>query len=102
MNDVGTESPSPFHKGERLVQERMGVRDKVEKLGRRAIRDFLPDQHREFYAELPFVLVGTVDGRGRPWTSLVTGRVGFMTTPGRPNPGRRNATPCSGTRSTRP
>ena len=81
MNDVDTESPSPFHKGERLVQERMGVRDKVEKLGRRAIRDFLPDQHREFYAELPFVLVGTVDGRGRPWTSLVPGRVGFMTTP---------------------
>ena len=81
MNDVGTEPPSPFHQGERLVQERMGVRDKMRKLGRRAIRDYLPDQHREFYAELPFVLVGTVDGRGRPWASLIPGRAGFMTTP---------------------
>ncbi len=81
MNGAVAESPSPFHRGERLVQERMGVRDKVEKLGRRAIRDRLPDQHREFYAELPFVLVGTVDGRGRPWASLVPGRAGFMTTP---------------------
>ncbi len=59
----------------------MGVRDKMEKIGRRAIRDRLPDRHREFYAELPFVLIGAVDGRGRPWASLVPGRAGFMTTP---------------------
>ena len=81
MTDVDTPPPSPFHEGERLAQERSGVRDKMERIGRRAIRDHLPDQHREFYAELPFVLVGTVDGRGRPWASLVPGRAGFMTTP---------------------
>ena len=53
----------------------------MEKIGRRAIHDHLPDQHREFYAELPFALVGMVDGRGRPWASIVAGRAGFMTAP---------------------
>ena len=59
----------------------MGVRDKVERLGRRSVRDHMPEQHRNFYSELPFVLVGTVDDGGRPWASIVTGRPGFMTSP---------------------
>ena len=81
MTEVDAPPPSPFHEGERLVQERAGVRDRMEKIGRRAIHDHLPDQHREFYAELPFALVGAVDGRGRPWASIVPGRAGFMTAP---------------------
>lgn len=59
----------------------MGVRDKVERLGQRAIRDHMPEQHRNFYGELPFVLVGTVDDGGRPWASIVAGRPGFLTSP---------------------
>ena len=81
MAGAWQETLSPFHKGEQLAQERVGVRDKVEKLGRQVIRDHLPDQHREFYGELPFVILGTVDDEGRPWASLVPGRPGFMTTP---------------------
>jgi predicted pyridoxine 5'-phosphate oxidase superfamily flavin-nucleotide-binding protein len=37
------------------------------------IRDYLPDQHREFFAQLPFVLLGTTDKAGRPWASLLVG-----------------------------
>ena len=59
----------------------MGVRGRVEQRSRRAIRDHMPEQHRKFYAELPFVLVGTVDSDGLPWASIVPGRPGFMTTP---------------------
>ena len=81
MSEASSTIASPFHKGERMAQERVGVRDKVEKVGRRVIQDHLPDQHREFYAELPFVLLGTVDGAGRPWASLVPGRPGFLSTP---------------------
>ncbi|MCZ6720481.1 MAG: hypothetical protein O7A65_02955, partial [Proteobacteria bacterium] len=55
------ETPSPFHRGEREVQERVGVRDKIEQFGRRVIRDHLPDEHREFYAQLPFIFIGSVD-----------------------------------------
>ena len=41
----------------------------------------MPDQHRDFYAGLPFVLIGSVDDQGRPWASILAGRPGFMTTP---------------------
>ena len=81
MENVLDGSTSPFHDGERQAQERLGVREKLEDLGRRLIRDHMPDQHREFYRELPFALLGTVDSGGRPWASIVPGRPGFMTTP---------------------
>ena len=48
---------------------------------RRIIYDHLPDQHRAFYGHLPFVVIGMVDKRGRPWASLVSGRPGFLTSP---------------------
>ncbi len=72
---------SPFHKGEQTVQERLGLRDQVEAFGRRVIRNHMPDQHREFYAMLPFLLLGTVDDLGRPWASIVAGRHGFISAP---------------------
>ena len=81
MNGGWNHAESPFHAGEQQVQERLGVRDKIETFARRVVRDYMPDQHREFYAQLPFVLIGTVDDRGRPWASLVAKRPGFMTNP---------------------
>ena len=56
---------SPFHRGEQKIQTRLGVRDKMEALGRRVIRDFMPEQHQEFFAQLPLLMVGTVDACGR-------------------------------------
>lgn len=76
-----SETPSPFHRGEHEIQERVGVRDKMEQFGRRVIRDHLPDQHREFYGQLPFLLIGSVDAQGRPWASIVAGEAGFVSTP---------------------
>ena len=81
MSDGWTHTESLFHAGERQVQERVGVRDRIEAFARRVVRDHMPDQHRAFYAKLPFVLIGSVDDRGRPWASMVPGRPGFMTTP---------------------
>lgn len=69
---------SPFHKGEQEIQERLGVRDKMERFGRQVIRDFMPDQHREFYSQLPFVFVGHADPQGWPWASIIFGRPGFI------------------------
>lgn len=76
-----TQAESPFHAGEQDVQARMGVRDKIEKLGRRVVRDYLPEQHQEFYSLLPFLIVGTTDDQGRPWVSILTGQPGFITSP---------------------
>lgn len=81
MFDVDTVTDSPFHPGEQQVQERLGVRDAMEHFARRVVRDHLPDQHRDFYGQLPFVLIGSVDEQGKPWASLVARAPGFMSSP---------------------
>ena len=73
--------PSPFHPGESAIQERLGVRDKVEAAGGRVLRDYLLEQHRVFFAQLPFIVVGSVDAEGRPWASLVAAPPGFVQSP---------------------
>ena len=69
---------SPFHQGEQAAQSRLGVREKMERFGRQVIRDFMPEQHREFYNQLPFVFVGHADGDGWPWASILFNDPGFM------------------------
>ena len=82
MNPIGwTQAASPFHPGEQAVQARLGLRDQVEGFGRKAIRDFMPDQHRSFYAQLPFLVVGHVDAGGWPWASILAGEPGFTSSP---------------------
>lgn len=72
---------SPFHRGEQAIQTRVGARDKVEEIGRRFIRGHLPEEHRAFYGQLPFMLLGSVDETGRPWASILAGPPGFVRTP---------------------
>lgn len=72
---------SPFHVGERFIQDKLGVREQMENFGRRIIRDHFPEQHRAFYAQLPFITVGHVDDDGWPWASILVGRPGFIATP---------------------
>ncbi|MBE9138170.1 pyridoxamine 5'-phosphate oxidase family protein [Nodosilinea sp. LEGE 07088] len=74
-------SESPFHPGERAIQAKMGRLERMDTLGRRMIRDFLPDQHRQFYAQLSYLLVGSVDGGGNPWASILVGAPGFIASP---------------------
>ncbi len=76
---------SPFHAGEQALQERLGVREKMERFGRKVIRDHLIEQHQDFYAKLPFLLVGSRDETGQPWASILAGRPGFAQSP---DPGR--------------
>lgn len=76
---------SPFHPGEQELQRRTGRRDAMEKFGQRMIRPEMPDQHREFYAQLPFMVAGAVDGEGWPWATLLVGDPGFAHSP---DPGR--------------
>jgi len=73
---------SPFHEGEQQVQERIGVRERVERMGRNIIRDFMPAEHREFFEDLPFLVVGSADSAGALWASLLPGEPGFVQAPG--------------------
>lgn len=78
---IKEEDKSPFHIGEQEIQTRTGKREAMESFGRRAIRPFMPDQHREFYTQLPFLVLGSVDNNGWPWASILTGKQGFTTSP---------------------
>ncbi|ESS40974.1 flavohemoprotein [Burkholderia cenocepacia] len=72
---------APFHAGELAVQQRAGVTDAASAAGRRGIRRFMPDQHRTFFAQLPFFVLGGVDAHGQPWATLRAGAPGFVTSP---------------------
>lgn len=72
---------SPWHAGEKAIQERVGVAERMEVHGQKVIRDYMPDQHREFYHQLPFIIAGAVDDQGRPWATLLEGAEGFVTSP---------------------
>lgn len=94
MTDARDRSAT-FHAGELAVQERMGVREELAPWASRVIRPFLPEQHRQFYATLPFVVAAARDGLGRPWATLLAGPPGFVRSPdprrlviaARPGPG---------------
>ncbi len=62
------------------MQERLGVRA-IEEWARQVVRPYLPEQHREFYASLPFLVAAGRDARDRPWATLLTGRCGFVASP---------------------
>jgi predicted pyridoxine 5'-phosphate oxidase superfamily flavin-nucleotide-binding protein len=70
-----------FHAGEQALQQRAGAYARMAEIGPRVIRPFMPDQHRDFFAELPFLLLGTLDAQGRPWASVLAGPPGFAHSP---------------------
>jgi predicted pyridoxine 5'-phosphate oxidase superfamily flavin-nucleotide-binding protein len=76
MSDTET-----FHAGERALQTGAGVAERLERLGPQVIRDHLPQQHRDFFALLPFIIVGSLDERDRPTASLLAAPPGFVRSP---------------------
>ncbi|WP_420426560.1 pyridoxamine 5'-phosphate oxidase family protein [Algiphilus sp.] len=69
---------SPFHDGERAIQLRLGVEEKMDRFARRVVRDHMPQQHQDFYRQLPFIALGAMDDEGQPWASLRFGHPGFF------------------------
>lgn len=71
---------SPFHAGEREAQRRVGVEDVAAWAGG-FIRGAMPEQHRRFFAALPFLVVVGGDGDGWPWATVLEGGDGFVRSP---------------------
>lgn len=63
------------------MQARLGVRDSIEPWARKIVRDYLPEQHRVFYPQLPFLVAAARDPAGRPWATLLAGPPGFIRAP---------------------
>lgn len=70
----------PFHEGEVQTQERAGVHGMSERVGR-FVRSSMPDQHRELFERLPYLVIGALDERGRPFASMAVGVPGFIESP---------------------
>src|SRR5262252_5216574 len=67
-----------FHAGELALQERAGVRERLDATAPRFVREYMPEQHREFFARLPTLLIGSLDARRQPWASILFGAPGFV------------------------
>jgi predicted pyridoxine 5'-phosphate oxidase superfamily flavin-nucleotide-binding protein len=74
-------SDSAFHAGEAAWQAEAGVAERLARVGSQVIRGFMPEQHRDFFTLLPFVVVGSVDERGQPSASLLAAPEGFTFSP---------------------
>ncbi|MDP9782137.1 2Fe-2S iron-sulfur cluster-binding protein [Pseudomonas fluorescens] len=82
MDEALQAKNSPWHEGELALQRSVGAVDMMASVGQRQLaRTWMPDQHREFYAQLPFVVLGAVDQQGDVWATLRAGQPGFMNSP---------------------
>ncbi|QXQ20734.1 pyridoxamine 5'-phosphate oxidase family protein [Pseudomonas tolaasii] len=72
---------SPWHAGELHLQESAGAAERMAVVGLKVIRDHLPEQHRDFYPLLPYLMLGVVDEQGIPWATLIEGAPGFAHSP---------------------
>jgi predicted pyridoxine 5'-phosphate oxidase superfamily flavin-nucleotide-binding protein len=65
-----------FHAGELQAQALAGF-----STSGAAIRDFMPEQHRAFFAAQKFLLLATIDEDGWPLATVVAGDPGFIKSP---------------------
>jgi hypothetical protein len=84
-----------FHSGEVALQTEAGVAERMARVGSQMIRDYLPEQHRQFFELLPFVVIGSIDAQGQPTASLLAGPPGFASSP-EPELLRVDALPLAG------
>lgn len=71
----------PWHAGEVELQRLVGSHEKMAAVGPKVIRPYMPDQHRAFFAELPFIVLGSIDDAARPWATLLGNGPGFIRSP---------------------
>lgn len=70
-----------WHVGEKTLQKQVGASDYMDDVGKRVVRDYMPAQHRDFYGQIPFVAIGSVDLAGDAWATLAIGKPGFVSSP---------------------
>lgn len=72
---------SPWHAGEVELQRLVGAHAKMAAVGPKVIRPYMPEQHRAFFAALPFIVLGSIDRAGHPWATLLASKPGFIRSP---------------------
>lgn len=70
-----------FHEGERAVQARAEVPGDWLKQSESFVRSDMPQQHRDFFENLPMLFLALLDRTGRPWCVPAFGAPGFVVSP---------------------
>lgn len=80
-NSIGELPHRLFHDGEITLQRSIGMAERIAQVGAKVVRDFMPEQHRDFYARLPFIVAATVDNADDVWPTILTAQPGFLGSP---------------------
>ena len=70
-----------FHDGEITLQKQTRKYLQIKTMAPHMMRDYMPEQHRDFFIGLKYIFLGTIDNLGRPHASIITGKTGFISTP---------------------
>lgn len=70
-----------FHPGEVLLQEKVGLAERMAEVGPKVIRRFMPEQHRAFFEGLAYVIIGGLGHANQPWATVLYGAPGFIRSP---------------------
>ena len=75
------EQAASWHQGELTIQKRVGTDKRMADVGPRFIRDFMPEQHRDFFANLSMIFIGYTDRYSQSRASVLFGEPGFIQSP---------------------
>ena len=70
-----------FHEGELRLQNQVGSRKQIDVMTEHLMKDYMPDQHREFFEGLEYIFLGTIDENGLPHSAILTGPPKFASSP---------------------
>ncbi len=78
---MDNEIVSSWHQGELAVQQRAGTDKRMAEIGPKFIREFMPQQHRDFFQSLSMIFVGYSDHCSNTCASVLFGASGFIQSP---------------------
>ena len=69
-----------WNEGEKQLQARVGLREKLEVFGPKIMRPAMPRPHRALFSRVPFLVLGGMNA-GRPASAIAYGAPGWVTSP---------------------
>jgi len=78
---MNNEQLAVWHEGELAVQKLAGTDLRMAEIGNKFIREFMPEQHRDFFQSLSMIFIGYNDYSSDIMASVLFGSVGFIQSP---------------------
>jgi predicted pyridoxine 5'-phosphate oxidase superfamily flavin-nucleotide-binding protein len=78
---MNNDSVSAWHKGELSIQKMADTYERMAEIGPKFIREFMPQQHRDFFESLSMVYIGYTDHDSHTRASMLFGAPNFIQSP---------------------